>query len=209
MKALSFFFLFLFSLQECEAQKAVVGNDYANIAYLIVPNPLHFAVEGFECSEFVISTDNGKIKMFEDSCSFYFYPSKVGSAVITIKGKKNKYVKNLQYYVRAYPLPKAHIGGMEDGSIKKSRLLVNEGIVARINDFGYDARAPIQDYTINIIRNDTTLLVSKIIGSQFGEKLNNFFGQLKKGDQLIFSKISCKIDSNFYQIEPLFLIITE
>ena len=212
MRALLFFLISIFYLQQCEAQKVVVANLKMNVAYLGVRNSMSFAIEGLYNENFDITTNNGKIEQGESSGSFFFYPIEEGEARIYFKSKKTE--KKFEYVVRvkSIPPPPANVGGYEGGDIPIKIWQSKNGISCGTKTFGEDelGQGWIQEYTVTIFRNEIVVFSGNYTNPVFSEELLKAFRSIRFGDRIIFSGIKCRfLNKDKIKLEPLIFTIIE
>lgn len=188
MKSLFFFFLFLFSLLECEAQKAVVANDKMNIVYLGVSNLLNVSVEGLTCSDFSIQTDNGIIEKGSSNCSFIYNPASLGKSSIRIVNANGKILDVVDFRVKPIPYPVAEVGVKEGGKVSKEFFLNKFGVNLSLKGFEWNVRFKNLGFTVTIESGKETKKIQNV-GALFSKEVKVYLAQLKVGDKVYFTNI--------------------
>lgn len=223
MKALLFFFLTLFYLQPCEAQKAVVANLKMNRVTVGYPNPLDIVVEGHKCSALKVTTSNGSIDKGEGDCNYNYIPEREGDAEIIISVKGGKVIST-KYFMARYieVLPVASLCGRVRGEVKvdSNGILSNyigdlEGcsqLYADIHFTGdWDAGFRVKNYSVSIIKKgDTTFTQKDIIGDFFPENLKQQLKSIEQSSKLMFYGIKAQgPDKRIFELAPLEFTITK
>ncbi len=194
MKVIFLNTLFLFSFAIGYSQKCVVANAKENVAYVSVPNPLEVAVNGYLCKNFDVSTDNGKIEVGSESCSYTYYPGKIGNADIIISDKKSKKVLGrVRFRIKDIPLPLAKVAGKSGGDIRRNVLKAQMGITSVFEGFDFDARFPIERFTVRIYRDKKIIFEEKTEGAKFNTPTKIAFDKVQEYDRIVFTDIDCKM----------------
>ena len=211
MKAVSFFIMLFFSLQHCEAQKAVVANLRENIAYIGIPNALGILAEGYKWDKIEVSTDNGTIEKNDEPPYYSYWAKNEGKANILLKSKKGDTIFIQRLRVRFLPNPIPEIGGQNGGKLYKNRLLVYPGIATKLKGFDLEIRIAIRTFSIAILRNDSSIFVkNNYIGYFFPKELKDEFEKTKQGDKLIFYGITAQgPDKRILELSPMEFTIIE
>lgn len=220
MKALLFFFLSLFCLQQCEAQRAVVANLKMNIVFIGYPNPLDILVESYKCSTLKVSTNNGSITKGEDACNYIHIPERQGVSEIIIRTNEGRIIYKTEFRAKFIEgVPVASLCGRERGALNVDSkgtiyiydLLSCSQIDAHINGPDWDAGFRVKNYSVSIIKNgDTTFTQKDIVGNLFPENLKQRFKSIGHGSKLLFYGIKAQgPDKRILELSPLEFTITK
>lgn len=213
MKALSIFFLFLFSLHQCEAQKAVVANLKKNIVDIGYPNPLDIVVDGYKCSSFCVTTNNGIITKGENDCNYIHIPEREGISEIIIRTKNGQLISRIDFratFIKG--VPTATLCERNKGELRIYDLSKCSEISANIYGPDWNAAFLVQKYCVSITKNrDTTFAKRDILGYLFPDILKQQFKTAEPGSQLIFYGITAQgPDKRILELSPIeFTIIKE
>ncbi len=193
MKSPFFFFLFLFSLQECEAQKAVVANLKMNVAYVGVANPLDILVEGYNWDDLNVTVSNGRIEKNKKERLYDYFPKRQGKDYIVVASNKKpfKVIAKIEFRVKLIPDVYPYIAGVDRKKIQKDKLLHSDSIEVMIRGFDWDHGFIIQNYSIIILRKDSVLFIKNDFqGSLFPNALKKEFKKTKDGDKILLYNVA-------------------
>jgi hypothetical protein len=201
--------LLFFSIS-VNAQSFVVSNDKENNLYLGVENPLIAIVEKMKCGSFILTTDNGKIREYEN-CRYIYNAERIGNATITIikvKGNDTVNIGKSVFNVKEIPKPIAKIGGKNSGIIDKNLLLRSGGILTHYENFDFDLSVPIISYSLLIVKNNDSTYFKVVKGNKFTDELIQEFSRFKTNERVYFLDIIAKLNKGKYiELESLKFII--
>ena len=194
------------------AQTISIGADRNNILYAGLDNPLTIAVENTSNKIIIVKTDNGTIS--GNGGKYIFHSKVTGKADIIIYKKikgKAKEIGRGYFRVKSIPAPVPKVGPSSGGYIKGEILKHQQYIRADYECCGFDARAPIDSFTICIVRADTCFYKEiKNIGNKFNDEITNALAGIKKDDTVIFKKIFARDpDNKSIPLTPIFFFITD
>lgn len=196
----------LISFLQVKAQVAVTMNK-VNVVYELVENPLIVAVEGCPCKEIRLTTDFGTINEDDTPCHYKYSSPRPGKATFTISRKEGtgyRKVGSMIYRVKRLPLPEATVGGIANGNMPADRFKVLLGLIAEISG-GWDLRAEVLSFQVEVIRNGQLLLSVQNAGPKFNDKLKAFMSGAQAGDLVSFRSIRCRKnqEGDIWNLEPI------
>jgi hypothetical protein len=180
-------------------QGFAVSADKMNVAYVGVDNPLTIVVEGYSCSQVVVSCNNGELKKTSD-CKYFFLPEKEGTSDIVVKVKTSTGLKLIgikKYRVKIIPNLQVAIAGKTSGKIAIEIFKVQKGPSIIFENFNYEYPAIVTQFKFEIIRNNQALYSDKNNGPFFNEAILNQIKNLKAGDKVLITDISVARPPNF------------
>ena len=183
-----------------------VSPDRMNVFYLGVDNPVTVAASDISSKNVTVSIDNGKIS--GSNGSYIVQPSKVGKALIKVYDGTNQ-IGSWAFRVKSLPDPVVKVDGKKSGTISVSKLLTVEEVVADLENFDFDARFEVIEFTVfakvNGFDRDEISKSAKITDAQ-----RALMGQLKPGDKVTFTDIKAKApDGSIRQLNAIMLTIQE
>jgi hypothetical protein len=205
-------FLFFFYCFTSSAQTVSIGADQNNILYVGLDNPLTVAVENTSNKAIIVKTDNGTIT--GNGGKYMFRSTNIGRADIIIYQKIKGQIKEIgrgTFRIQAIPAPVPHVGPSSGGYIKGEILIHQQYIRADYECCGFDAKAPIDSFTICILRAGTCLYKEiKNIGSKFNDEIINALAGIKKDDTVIFKGIFARgPDNKTIPLAPILFFVTD
>jgi hypothetical protein len=205
------FFLFLYSYTS-NAQTVSISADANNILYAGLYNPLTIAIENTPNKGLIVKTDNGTIT--GNGGKYMFQSNNIGRADIIIYKKIKEQVKEIargSFRVVPIPDPVPKVGPSSGGYIKGEIFRHQQYIRAEYECCGFDAKAPIDSFTICIVRGDSCLYREiKNVGNKFNDEIMNALARIKKDDTVIFKKIFARgPDNKTIPLKPIIFFITD
>ena len=174
-------------------QGIAVAADKMNELYISIDNPITIAAENISNKSLIVKTTNGKLT--GEKGQYIFRSETVGPAEISVYKKLNsKLIKlgSAVFRVKGIPLPTFKIGSGRL-SVTKVELISQQFVRADIEGFDFEAKFPVDSFTVCIVRADTCrYAVIKNIGNKINDEIRNEFQQLKEKDIVIFKKIYAK-----------------
>ena len=211
MKAIIFISLLLFSLQHCEAQKAVVAHLRMNVVEVGVSNPIDILVENYRCADLVVTTENGTITKLEEDCSYNYIPERQGIGRILISSKDGKFIANKDFRAKFIQEPIAVLCNKEGGILEKADLVRCPQIDAIVKGFDWDAGFRIQKYSAVILRQEDSVFVkNSIFGNLISNELKKAFNATGHRDKVVFYGITASgRDKRIHELSPMEFTITK
>jgi hypothetical protein len=165
-----------------------VSPNKMNVFYIGVSNPITVAVSDISSKNVTVKIDNGKIS--GSNGTYNVLPSKVGKATVTIYDG-SKQIGSWDFRVKYLPDPVTKVARKKSGTISMVQLLDAGEVVADLENFDFDARFEIVEFTvfakIENVENDE---ISK--SAKFTNEQRALIKRLKPGDRLTFTDIKAK-----------------
>ncbi len=184
-----------------------------NLVYLGITNSMSVCVEGYACDELIVKTTNGKIENRDSSsCSFEFVADSTGLAYIEVYSKWNPEEKILVKPFRVYsmPQPLPRLDSKKGGEIKKNRLIVQKGLVLKLDNFDISINFNVDSFLLLIMRGEELVFSEKNYGASFNDEIKNALREVQSGDVLIFSQIKMERKYHFSSdISPAEFVVVE
>ena len=183
-----FILVFMLTTTKVVGQQGVCAIDRNNYVYLGLPNPLSIVIDGVKQKDLLIKTTDGKVVKSDSKYGYEFTPNKLGRIKLEVY-KKGILIDTFILRSKHAPDPVARIGGKNRGTIEKSHLRANAGIVAGIENLDISGSYPIGSYSLMIIRNDSMIFSQRVEGPLFNDSTHKAFSELKNNDKVIVSNI--------------------
>jgi hypothetical protein len=193
------------------SQKVVISVFHQNCLIANLDNALEIIAENVPFDSLVVKTNNGQLVK---GINFYsIRPKELGNAKISVFKIKNrdtiliseKYFKviNLERYTYA------SIADKHDGdTISKGLLLAQKIINSIIVDLDIDLHAPVSNYRIIMLHNDSLIFTKQFESNKIEPELLEKFQLLQTGDVIYFVDILCLTpDNKKMKIKPVKLTI--
>lgn len=166
-----------------------VAPTKMNVLYLGVDNPLSIAVSGVPNDKIFPSITNGTIRKIGNS--YIVNPRQLGDNLITITvdvdGKK-VVTGSMCFRVKPVPDPVAKVAGRKTGVIDRNLLLAQNIITAEMENFDFDAKFTIVEFTVSAIINGHAIyIVSK--SNKITNEQKDLIKGIKAEDRVLFYNI--------------------
>jgi gliding motility-associated protein GldM len=127
-----------------------VAATKMNVFYLGVDNPVAVSVAGVPSDKISISVTNARHR--PKGKGYIINPVRPGNAFVTvyanIDGEK-RLMGRSEFRVRTVPTPVAMVNRQKGGTIKKAVLLAQIGVVAEMENFEFDLKFTITEFTVS------------------------------------------------------------
>lgn len=184
------YFPFKFEYQVAQAG-VVVSPDKMNVFYIGVDNPVSISVPGFAAEKVTASISTGTIT--GSNGKYIVKVTQPGKANVTVSAKQpdgsSKSMGAVEFRVKRVPDPVAKVGGVPGGSIGVSKMKVQQGIVAELENFDFDIRFKIVGFNMTFAAKRQDLVEARVTGPLFDSKCKEFLNKAKPGDMIYFDEI--------------------
>lgn len=191
--------------QSYATPQAVIASARENVIYAGMVNHLLVAARAYTCSQLILLTDNGTVEHGGGECTFNLSSARVGSAKLRLcKVRRGDTIDIMRqiFRVRQIPIPTARIGGVHSGTIRRNVLRVQEGVIARIENFEIDARVLITCFTLFVLQpGGNCASYSTTNSPYFTEEMQVALGRVAAGDIVLATGIEAKLPDG--SIRPL------
>ncbi|KAA5533660.1 hypothetical protein F0919_14075 [Taibaiella lutea] len=183
--------LLIFIIDKGYSQNYVIASQDGNILYVGFENSLRVSINEYSCSDYYLKTDNGRISRDKTGCGYSIIPEKSGTANISVYLKKHdKKIGVVPCRVREIPAPVAIVANLSGGIINKSIFENQLGIIARLPATTLQANFRVQNYTITVYENETTIYSKSFEGNTFPAEVIEMFKLLKSNSRVLFSNMN-------------------
>ncbi|GJM33998.1 MAG: gliding motility protein GldM [Saprospiraceae bacterium] len=177
---------------EVGTRSATVSADKMNVFYIGVENPVSVSVAGASSNDINVSGSGISIKATNRASGKYSVTaSKPGDAKITISGGGLP-TTNFDFRVKRIPDPTARLGNKEDGSMGNGEFKAQQGLIAWLDNFDFDARCDIQGFTLVRVPKRDDPIESVNSGGKYNSKSNRLADAAKPGDTYYFENVKAK-----------------
>ncbi len=184
------YFPFKFEYQVAQAG-VVVSPDKMNVFYIGVDNPVSVSVPGFAAERVTASATGATIT--GSNGKFIVKATQPGKASINVAAKQpdgsSKSMGAVEFRVKRVPDPVAKVGGTPGGSIAVSKMKVQQGIIAELENFDFDIRFKIVGFNMTYAAKRQDLVEARVSGPLFDGKCKEFLNKAKPGDMIYFDEI--------------------
>ena len=173
---------------------AVISPTKMNVLYIGVDNPLSISVSGVPAEKVRATINQGNIRKVSGS-EYIASPTTTSSdAVVTVFAEiegQQKSMGTMPFRVKIVPPPVAKVGGKTSGAIEKNVLTSQNGVLADMEDFLFDLRYVISQFTVNVstAQGDRA---STSNSPAFTPEQKSLLNALTKGQVVTFTNVKAK-----------------
>lgn len=175
---------------------ASIQLDKMNVFYIGVPNPITVSAAGYSLEDININIPGATIKPGEAKGKYDIMVEKPGNITATITAKDGtatKEVGSMPIRVKFIPDPVAEIAGKSQGGLQSNIFKVQQGIVASLKAFDFDARFIVTSFQFSILPKRGELIGPFTVnGSPLfsaNKQVEEAIKRSKPGDRVYFEEI--------------------
>lgn len=170
-----------------------------NVFYQGIPNPVDVSVPSVPKENLRVDLSNGRIE--RSGNAFMVYPKdldemgrKTTVTVYATVGGVERSMGSMTFRVKKVPDPVAQIGGMAGGNLRKENLLVEDGVVAVLEDFLFDLKFTVTQFDVSITGSGGFVNTWKSTNNRFTAEQKTQFKNLAVGSIIYIDNIKAKGD---------------
>jgi gliding motility-associated protein GldM len=174
---------------EVGEKSATISASKMNVFYIGVPNPVEIAAAGVSSNAIKVGMTGGDISRNSDG-TYTVTASSPGTAKVTINAPGLTYSKDFRVKMIPNPVPK--VGKLMPGRVGDGDFKANNGLIAWLDNFDFDAKCSIVEYTVirTPKRQDSEININR--GGTYEGKTQGMISKATIGDNFIFQDIKCK-----------------
>ncbi len=179
--------------------QASISLDKMNVFYVGVPNPITFSASGVPSSALKYNAENCTLTPSEGINKYMVNVSQPGTkAKITLTANlSDGTVKNFgtfEYRVKRIPDPYPVIANKRGGSAVANELKVQDAILARLDNFDFDAKFVVTSFTVTYLPRrgepeEASSSTQYLTGPNAAPSVAAIMAKLKPGDKVFFENI--------------------
>lgn len=175
---------------------ATVSSDNANVIYPGIPNPFSVSAAGFPLESVRASISSGTMTGGGGKFRVLVGGDQVGKEVtISVSAMNNGKSVSLgaqKFRVKAFPPPKAKVGGKSGGDRSAAQLRSEDAIEAELEDFLFDVKFTVLRYTVTVLKPRQDAVPIAGSGSSFSGAVRSAMNSITPGTTVIFKDIVCQ-----------------
>jgi gliding motility-associated protein GldM len=180
-----------------------VSPTKMNVFYMGLDNPVSISVPGISANNLIPTITNGTIQKGPDG--YLVRPDKVGvESKITVSAMidgQSKVIGSTPFRVKKVPDPLAYVAGKIEGTISKTELLAQQGVLAKIPDFDFEMKFTVQSFVVSSTKGG--FIVEKPTkGNRFNQEQIDLMKGLNPGNRLYIESIVVKGDDGLTRSLP-------
>ncbi len=163
-----------------------IAPEKMNVLFLGVDNPVRIAVAGIPSDEINPEVTNATITKNGEG-NYVIRPRRLGDCVVSIYHNDKK-IGTKYFRVKRVPNPVAQFAGKSGGAIKKDELLSEKELIVYMQDFNYDLKFKVVEFTVSAtIQGFVRVVPTK--GNKITEKQYELIKSISTGQRLYFEDI--------------------
>ncbi len=163
-----------------------------DVLYIGVDNPIKIETNGADPSNMRVSCAGAGCNMTGRAGAYVIKVSSPGVAKIMASIGGDYIVKKLRVKRLPNPIASLDAMGKMDGSISKGEFLSKRGIYAVLQNFDYDARCIIQEYSVTRLSTDKRIETVRNDGYAYSETTLPLVQRAGIGDTFLFRNIMAR-----------------
>lgn len=178
---------------------ASIQLDKMNVFYIGVPNPITISAAGYSIEDISVSIPGATVT--PTSKGHYDVtvsaPGKLTASVMakTAQGMKN--IQSQEFRVKQIPDPVARVGGKSGGVMSAAMFRAQDGIVAALDNFDFDAKFVVTSYEMSWLPKRGEYQVGGVVNSPYFERSGNalikaYMPNAKIGDKIFIENIKAR-----------------
>jgi len=186
-----------------------VAAEKMNVFYLGVDNPITVNVGSVPKENIRANMTNGRI--IERNNNLYVQPEsedlqgrKTAVSLYATIGGEERFMGTTNWRVKSVPDPKAQIAGKSSGNITRSRLLVEDGVAAVLEDFDFDFQYTVTQFDLWIQDAEGYTSNFSSTSNRFTQEQIDQFSQLIPGSIIFIDNIKARgTDNSIRDLDPI------
>lgn len=174
---------------------ASIQLDKMNVFYIGVPNPITVSAAGYSLEDISMSIPGATLTAGANKGQFEVRVEKPGKVTAVINAKEatgTKQVGSMEMRVKYIPDPVARIGGKSQGSLPTNIFKAQQGIIAALDNFDFDAKFRVTGFQFSMLPKRGELIGPFPCNTPlFGTKkeIQEAINRAKPGDRVFFEEI--------------------
>ncbi len=189
---------------EVGERSVAVSADKMNVFYIGVDNPISVSAAGTNSNDLKVSMSGGGGKLKKKGSNTWVATvTRPEPCKINVNAGKLKASK--EFRVKRIPDPVARLGKKEDGGMGNGEFKAQQGLIAWLDNFDFDAKCRIQGFTVVRVPKREDPIESINPSGTYNSKSKRIVNAAKPGDTYFFRdvKARCPGDSAGRKINSL------
>jgi gliding motility-associated protein GldM len=173
----------------------VVSPTKMNVFYRGVDNPVDISVAGYSGKDIAPSVSNGSLSKAQQG--YVVKPGKESESMVNVTvtnpdGTKRS-MPGVKFRVKNVPNPSPFFGGkgVNDETIKKTELTAAQGVIAKMENFEFDLKFEIVEYTISMTVAGNPVEAT-VKGAAMSADAKTIFSKAKNGQKVYIERIKAR-----------------
>jgi gliding motility-associated protein GldM len=175
---------------------ASIQLDKMNVFYIGVPNPITVSAAGYSLEDISVSIPGAEVSAGATKGQYIVNVSRPGELNAAINAKDAggvKQVGGMKVRVKYIPDPVAKVGGKTGGGMSSSQFKVQQGIVAALDNFDFDARFQVTTFQFSMLPKRGDLIGPFAVNNSplfsANKQVQDAIERAKPGDKIFLEEI--------------------
>lgn len=173
---------------EVGERSVTVAADKMNVLYIGVENPLSISAAGVRGS---LQVNANGTSIEKRGGKYIAKPTRKGLATISVSGQ-GLAPTQFEYRVKRIPDPVIKLGTNKGGSMKVAAFKVQQGLIADLEDFDFDARCNVQSFEVARVPKNADVQSAINEGGRFRGEAKRIVENAKRNDTYYFEKVKVR-----------------
>ncbi|MEZ4948737.1 MAG: gliding motility protein GldM [Saprospiraceae bacterium] len=176
---------------EVGERSVAVSADKMNVFYIGVKNPISVSAAGISSNDLNVSINGGGGSLAKTGSNSWDVTVKTpGEVKINVSG--GGLTDSKVFRVKRIPDPVAKLGNKPDGAMGNGEFKAQQGLIAWLENFDFDARCDIQDFTLVRVPKREDPINSENQGGSFNAKSKRLVDMARPGDTYYFQDVKAR-----------------
>ncbi|MEM9884691.1 MAG: gliding motility protein GldM [Bacteroidota bacterium] len=176
---------------EVGRRSVTVAADQMNVFYIGVDNPISISATGVSSNALRITGSGAGIRLSGNGSKRVVRVSRPEKAKITVSGGGLS-PTNFEFRVKRIPDPIPQLGNRRGGSIPSGEFRAQEGLLAVLKAFDFNARCKIQSFELVRAPKMQDAISSDNTGGRYNARSQRLVASARPGDTYYFDKIKAR-----------------
>ncbi len=175
---------------EVGERSATVTATKMNVFYIGVDNPVEVAVAGASSNDVRVSCAGAGCSITGSNGKYNVRVSAPGTAKVTVNA--SGFSKSFEFRAKRIPDPVAQLGKEKGGAIGNGTFKAQQGLIAKLNNFDFDAKCKIQGFQLVRVPKREDAVQATNVGGRFTSEAKRLVSQAKPSDTYYFENVRAK-----------------
>ena len=177
---------------EVGERSVAISADKMNVFYIGVDNPISVSAAGVSSNDLRVNIAGGGGKMKKTGSNSWDITVTEPTQDCKINVSGGGMNASKQFRVKRIPDPTARLGNKADGSMGNGEFKAQQGLIAWLDNFDFDAKCQIQGFNlVKVAKRSDPVEVSNQ-GGRFNSKSANLTRSAKPGDTFYFENVKAR-----------------
>ena len=177
---------------EVGERSVAISADKMNVFYIGVENPISVSAAGVSSIDLRVGISGGGASLKKVGSNNWVVTATKPTDDCKVNVSGGPLTASKQFRVKRIPDPVARLGNKEDGSMGNGEFKVQQGLIAWLDNFDFDAKCDIQGFNlVKVAKRSDPVEVTNPSG-RFGSDANRLVSSAKPGDTYYFENVKAR-----------------